>query len=140
MTNKILWSPNDKDNFLTITDRKKDLIVTSGGDNIAPQKIENMFSSVDFISQTVIFGDNRPYLIALIFINKDYSKKNNINSEIADHLKKINKNLSTIEKVRKYILIKEELTQSSGFLTPTMKIKKKKVFEKYKKEIDDLYN
>ena len=130
----------DKDNFLTITDRKKDLIVTSGGDNIAPQKIENMFSSVDFISQTVIFGDNRPYLIALIFINKDYSKKNNVNSEIADHLKKINKNLSTIEKVRKYILIKEELTQSSGFLTPTMKIKKKKVFEKYKKEIDDLYN
>ena len=125
----------DKDNFLTITDRKKDLIVTSGGDNIAPQKIENMFSSVDFISQTVIFGDNRPYLIALIFINKDYSKKNNVNSEIADHLKKINKNLSTIEKLRKYILIKEELTQSSGFLTPTMKIKKKKYLRNTKKKL-----
>ena len=130
----------DKDNHLIITDRKKDIIVTSGGDNIAPQKIENMFTSSDLISHVIIFGDNKPFLIALIFINNDYSKKNEINSEVDKYLKKINGKLSSTEKIRKYILINQELTLKSGFLTPTMKIKRKKVYEKYKKDIDDLYN
>ena len=130
----------DKDNNLIITDRKKDIIVTSGGDNIAPQKIENMFTSSDLISHVIIFGDNKPFLIALIFINNDYSKKNEINNEIDKYLKKINEKLSSTEKIRKYMLISQELNQKSGFLTPTMKIKRKKVYEKYKKDIDDLYN
>ena len=130
----------DKDNHLIITDRKKDIIVTSGGDNIAPQKIENMFTSSDLISHVIIFGDNKPFLIALIFINNDYSKKNGINNEIDKYLKKINEKLSSTEKIRKYILINQELTLKSGFLTPTMKIKRKKIYEKYKKNIDDLYN
>jgi long-chain acyl-CoA synthetase len=130
----------DEDNHLIITDRKKDIIVTSGGDNIAPQKIENMFTSSNLISQAIIFGDNKPFLIALIFINDDYSKKNGINNEIDKCLKKINEKLSSTEKIRKYILINQELTQKSGFLTPTMKIKRKKVYEKYKKDIESFYN
>ena len=130
----------DKDNHLIITDRKKDIIVTSGGDNIAPQKIENMFTSSDLISHVIIFGDNKPFLIALIFINNDYSKKNEINSEVDKYLKKINEKLSSTEKIRKYMLINQELNQKSGFLTPTMKIKRKKVYEKYKKDIEKLYN
>ena len=130
----------DKDNHLIITDRKKDIIVTSGGDNIAPQKIENMFTSSDLISHVIIFGDSKPFLIALIFINNDYSKKNEINSEVDKYLKKINEKLSSTEKIRKYILINQELTLKSGFLTPTMKIKRKKVYEKYKKDIEKLYN
>ena len=130
----------DKDNHLIITDRKKDIIVTSGGDNIAPQKIENMFTSSNLISQVIIFGDNKPFLIALIFVNNDYSKKNGINNKIDKYLKKINEKLSSTEKIRKYILINQELTLKSGFLTPTMKIKRKKVYEKYKKDIENLYN
>ena len=130
----------DKDNHLIITDRKKDIIVTSGGDNIAPQKIENMFTSSDLISHVIIFGDNKPFLIALIFINNDYSKKNEINSEVDKYLKKINEKLSSTEKIRKYMLINQELNQKNGFLTPTMKIKRKKVYEKYKKDIEKLYN
>ena len=130
----------DKDNHLIITDRKKDIIVTSGGDNIAPQKIENMFTSSDLISHVIIFGDNKPFLIALIFINNDYSKKNEINSEVDKYLKKINGKLSSTEKIRKYTLINQELNQKNGFLTPTMKIKRKKVYEKYKKDIEKLYN
>jgi len=130
----------DKDNHLIITDRKKDIIVTSGGDNIAPQKIENMFTSSDLISHVIIFGDNKPFLIALIFIDNDYSKKNEINSEVDKYLKKINGKLSSTEKIRKYMLINQELNQKSGFLTPTMKIKRKKVYEKYKKDIEKLYN
>ena len=130
----------DKDNHLIITDRKKDIIVTSGGDNIAPQKIENMFTSSDLISHVIIFGDSKPFLIALIFINNDYSKKNEINSEVDKYLKKINEKLSSTEKIRKYTLINQELNQKNGFLTPTMKIKRKKVYEKYKKDIEKLYN
>ena len=130
----------DKDNHLIITDRKKDIIVTSGGDNIAPQKIENMFTSSDLISHVIIFGDNKPFLIALIFINNDYSKKNEINSEVDKYLKKINEKLSSTEKIRKYTLINQELNQKNGFLTPTMKIKRKKVYEKYRKNIEKLYN
>jgi len=130
----------DKDNYLIITDRKKDIIVTTGGDNIAPQKIENMFTSSDLISQVIVFGDNKPFLIALIFINNNYSKKNEINNEIDKYLKKINEKLSSTEKIRKYILINEQLDQKSGFLTPTMKIKRKKVYEKYKKDIEGFYN
>ena len=130
----------DKDNHLIITDRKKDIIVTSGGDNIAPQKIENMFTSSDLISHVIIFGDSKPFLIALIFINNDYSKKNEINSEVDKYLKKINEKLSSTEKIRKYMLINQELNQKNGFLTPTMKIKRKKVYEKYKKDIEKLYN
>ena len=130
----------DKDNHLIITDRKKDIIVTSGGDNIAPQKIENMFTSSDLISHVIIFGDSKPFLIALIFINNDYSKKNEINSEVDKYLKKINEKLSSTEKIRKYMLINKELNQKNGFLTPTMKIKRKKVYEKYKKDIEKLYN
>ena len=99
-----------------------------------------MFTSSDLISQVIIFGDNKPFLIALIFVNNDYSKKNGINNEIDKYLKKINEKLSSTEKIRKYILINQELTLKSGFLTPTMKIKRKKVYEKYKKDIDDLYN
>ena len=130
----------DKDNHLIITDRKKDIIVTSGGDNIAPQKIENMFTASNLISHVIIFGDSKPFLIALIFINNDYSKKNEINSEVDKYLKKINEKLSSTEKIRKYILINQELTLKSGFLTPTMKIKRKKVYEKYRKDIEKLYN
>jgi len=130
----------DKDNHLIITDRKKDLIVTSGGDNIAPQKIENMFSTNYLISQVIIFGDNRPFLIALIFVNNEFIKKKEINNEIDIYVKKINEKLSAIEKIRKYILISGELTQKNGFLTPTIKIKRKKVYEKYKKDIEGLYN
>jgi long-chain acyl-CoA synthetase len=99
-----------------------------------------MFTSSNLISQAIIFGDNKPFLIALIFINDDYSKKNGINNEIDKCLKKINEKLSSTEKIRKYILINQELTQKSGFLTPTMKIKRKKVYEKYKKDIESFYN
>ena len=67
-------------------------------------------------------------------------KKNEINSEVDKYLKKINGKLSSTEKIRKYMLINQELNQKSGFLTPTMKIKRKKVYEKYKKDIEKLYN
>ena len=130
----------DSDNYLKITDRKKDIIVTTGGDNIAPQKIENLLTSKNEISKVVIYGDNKPFLIALIVVNEDAIKKNLIQEKINKIIKDTNDKLSTIEKIRKFIIVKDDFTQENGLLTPTMKIKKNLVFEKFNKQIQNLYN
>ena len=134
----------DEDNHLIITDRKKDIIVTTGGDNIAPQKIESLFSTLETTSQVLIFGDNKPFLVALVIIKID---KESIVTNIGDeeekiklHIKKINKKLSPIEKIRKSTFVVLNQNEINTFLTPTMKIKRNKVYEKYKKDIDKLYN
>ena len=124
----------DKLGRIIINGRKKDLIVTSGGDNISVQKIEGILNQFLEIEQVAIFGDNRPYLIALIVLNKDIKKIN---------LKKIleitNGKLNSIEKVRKFIEIKEPFTYENGMQTQTSKLKKKEIFSFYKKEINQLY-
>ena len=134
----------DEDNHLIITDRKKDIIVTTGGDNIAPQKIESLFSTLETTSQVLIFGDNKPFLVALVIIKID---KESIVTNIGDeeekiklHIKKINKKLSPIEKIRKSAFVTLHQDDINAFLTPTMKIKRNKVYEKYKKIIEELYN
>ena len=125
----------DKIGRLIINGRKKDLIVTSGGDNISVQKIENMLTEKIGIINAVIFGDNRPFLIALIFIERDTEE-----ISVKHIIEKINKSLNSFEKIRKFIIFKEKLSYENGFLTQTQKIKRKQVFENYKKEIDTLYN
>ena len=134
----------DRDNHLIITDRKKDIIVTTGGDNIAPQKIESLFATLETTAQVLIFGDNKPFLVALIIhkIDKNTSlvDVDNENKKIDLHIKRINKKLSPIEKIRKVCFATENLDQMSTFLTPTMKIKRNKVYEKYRKDIEKLYN
>ena len=134
----------DKDNHLIITDRKKDIIVTTGGDNIAPQKIESLFATLGTAAQVIIFGDNKPFLVALVLykIDKNTSLTNaeNEKKKIDLHIKRINKKLSPIEKIRKVCSAIVNLDQMSTFLTPTMKIKRKKVYEKYRKDIEKLYN
>ncbi len=124
----------DNQGRLLITGRKKDLIVTSGGDNISAIRIENIFLSFNEISQILIFGDNRPYLVALVKINDGYNEK-----DFKIILDKINKKLNLIERIRKYIIFKNELNYANGFMTQTMKIKRKSVFSFYKKKIDNLY-
>ena len=133
-----------KDNHLIITDRKKDIIVTTGGDNIAPQKIESLFSTLETTSQVLIFGDNKPFLVALIIINTDKDSPIDIVKDemekIELHIKKINAKLSSIEKIKKHLFVTLNQNEINTFLTPTMKIKRNKVYEKFRKEIDKLYN
>ena len=124
----------DKTGRLIINGRKKELIVTSGGDNISVQRIENILTEQVEINQAVIFGDNKPFLIALIHIEEKLSK-----SKIESMISKINKRLNSIERIRKYILLKKPLTYQDGFLTQTQKIKKKKVFSHFKNDIEKLY-
>ena len=125
-----------ENNYLIITDRKKDILITPGGDNISPLKIENMLTSLEMIDQAIVYGDYKPYLVALIIINKEFlSKKENLEIE----LQKINKNLTKVEKIKKYFVIEENFTIENGLMTPTLKLKRFKIINKYKKEFENLY-
>ena len=127
---------NPKDGYLKITDRKKDIIVSAGGDNISPAKIENIITNAVEIDQCMVYGDKKNYLVALIVINKEYSKEK---EKINNIIENINKKLTQVEKIKKIKLINENFSIENGLLTPTMKAKRKKVIEKYKKELEDLY-
>ena len=124
------------DGYLKITDRKKDIIVSAGGDNISPAKIENMITNEPEIEQCIVYGDKKNYLVALIVPNKEFLKeKEKINNVIEN----VNKKLALVEKIKKIQLIDENFSIENGLLTPTMKVKRKKVTEKYEKELEKLY-
>jgi len=126
-----------QDGYLKITDRKKDIIVNAGGDNISPAKIENMIINAPQIDQCIVYGDKKNYLVALIVPNKEFlNDKETINKTIEI----INKKLTLTEKIKKIQLIDENFSIENGLLTPTMKVKRKKVTEKYKKELENLYS
>ena len=125
-----------ENNYLKITDRKKDILISPGGDNISPLKIENMLISLKIIDQAIVYGDNKPYLVALIILNKDFQYKR---EEFEKELEKINKNLTKVEKIKKYFVIKENFTIENGMMTPTLKLKRFKIINKYKKEFEKLY-
>ncbi|MFL2891366.1 MAG: AMP-dependent synthetase/ligase [Candidatus Pelagibacter sp.] len=123
-----------KEGNLKITDRKKEIIVNLGGDNISPSKIENLLCLNEKINQSFVYGDKKTYLVALIVSDNDENKK-----EIQLYIENLNKNLSIIEKIKKFKLIKHEFTIENGLLTPTLKLKRKKILEKYKEELEKLY-
>jgi long-chain acyl-CoA synthetase len=126
-----------ENNFLRITDRKKDIIITPGGENISPVKIENDLLKLNFIEQALIYGDNKPYLVLLIVLSNDY--KNLTNEKILEEIQKLNKELPKIEKIKKFFIIKEQFTIENGMLTPTLKLKRYKIIKKYKNEFENLY-
>jgi len=123
-----------EDGNLKITDRKKEIIVSLGGDNISPSKIENLLCLNEKIKQSFVYGDKKTYLVALIVSESDENRK-----EIEIFLENLNKSLSLVEKVKKFKLINEEFTIENGMLTPTLKLKRKKILEKYKEDLEKLY-
>ncbi len=127
---------NPEDGYLKITDRKKDIIVSAGGDNISPAKIENMITNESEIDQCMVYGDKKNYLVALIVPNKEFFKEK---EKINNIIQNLNKKLTLVEKIKKIQLIDENFSIENGLLTPTMKVKRKKVIEKYKKELEKLY-
>ena len=131
-----------EDGFITITGRKKELIVNSGGDNIAPARPEASLTFQETIFQSMVIGDRRPYLVAVIV--PEIEKTNNMNDKeineiISSEVKKANEGLSSIEKIRKFIIAKEPFSTENGLLTPTMKVRRHKVVEIYGETLDDLY-
>ena len=125
-----------KDGYLKITDRKKDIIVSAGGDNISPAKIENQLSNSVEIEQAMVYGEGKNYLVALIVPNKEFIKNEEKFKEIVN---KINNNLTLVEKIKKFHLLNESFTIENGLLTPTMKVKRNKVILKYKNILENFY-
>jgi len=125
-----------QDGYLKITDRKKDIIVSAGGDNISPAKIENQLSNSPAIDQSMVYGDGKKYLVALIVPSKEFVNKKEKINEIVNE---INNGLTLTEKIKKFYLINENFSIENGLLTPTMKVKRNKVIVKYKNILENFY-
>ena len=123
-----------KEGNLKITDRKKEIIVNLGGDNISPSKIENLLCLNENIKQSFVYGDKKTYLVALIVSDNEEKEK-----EIQLYIENMNKSLSITEKIKKFKLISDEFTIENGMLTPTLKLKRKKILEKFKENLEELY-
>ncbi len=147
----------DEDGFVFITDRKKDLIVTAGGMNIAPQNVENLLKADPFISQAMVYGDRKPYPVALITVNPDeltkFARDNGILTTdpavVVKHPKVVESVVRTVEeknyqlqsyaKIKKFTILPADFSQEGGELTPTLKVKRKVVSNKYMSVIEELY-
>ncbi len=140
----------DADGFLRITDRKKDLIVTAGGKNIAPQYVEAKLKTIPLVSQVMVHGDKRKFVSALITLNPDEVAKMGLSyadgvksPAVRDVLEKAikerNKELESYQQVKKFAVLEKDFTIDAGELTPTLKVKRKAVTEKYKAILDGFY-
>jgi len=125
-----------QDGYLKITDRKKDIIVSAGGDNISPAKLENQLTNSSAIEQSMVYGEGKNYLVALIVPSKEFAGEK---EKIKEIVNEINKNLTLVEKIKKFYLINDNFSIENNLLTPTMKVKRNKVIQKYKNVLESLY-
>ena len=147
----------DEEGFLKITDRKKDIIVTAAGKNIAPQNIENLIKTDPIISQVMVHGDRRKFLSALVTLNKDeivhYAKKVGLDHKnyaellqnellfqyVKSRIDEKNRHLAKYETIKKFAILENDFSVETGELTPTLKVKRKFTSEKYKDIIESFY-
>jgi long-chain acyl-CoA synthetase len=146
----------DHDGYLSITGRKKDTIITAGGKNITPANIEAEIKQSPYVSQCVVIGDRRPYLVALITLDMEECVKlagekgwpkeaaelanhDEMRAMIQEHLDQVNERFARVEQVKKFEILPHDLSQETGELTPTLKVKRNVVTEKYEQEVDALY-
>jgi long-chain acyl-CoA synthetase len=147
----------DDDGFLRITGRKKDIIITAGGKNITPANIEAEIKQSPLVSQCLVVGDRRPYLVALVTLDAEevaklgaedpevgtdeasWPQSERLRGLIGDHIDRVNEKLARVEQVKKFAILPHDLSQEQGELTPTLKVKRNVVVERYADEIDALY-
>ncbi|HZA13465.1 MAG TPA: long-chain fatty acid--CoA ligase [Myxococcaceae bacterium] len=149
----------DRDGYVRITDRKKDIIVTAGGKNVAPQNIENLLKTFALISQSMVYGDRRKYLAALICVNEEAARKvladkgvtapqayaevarrPEIREEVQKIIDQVNAEQPSYSTLKRFAIMDQDFTQESGELTPTLKVKRKFATQKYKAILDGLYD
>ncbi len=148
----------DADGWLRITDRKKDLIVNSGGENIAPQRIESLLATDELIGQAVVYGDRKPYLVALIAPDRDaalawaaeqglpetdwahLAASKVLKKELQNRINRLLAPLNPFEQVRRIHVLPEPFTIESGLLTPTLKVKRRRVYDQYREVLEGLYS
>jgi long-chain acyl-CoA synthetase len=146
----------DADGFIKITGRKKDIIITAGGKNITPANLENEIKQHPLVSQCVVVGDRKPYLVALVTLDPEeavaYAKEHGLSEDpeqlaanpeivaaLEAHREKINEKFARVEQVKKLRILPHDLSQESGELTPTLKVKRAVVVSKHEREIEQLY-
>lgn len=144
----------DEDGYLKITDRKKDLIVNAGGKNIAPQLVEGKLKSSPYISQALVYGDRKPYLVALLTVEYDnvhrWAAEQKLSREgilespqfrelLKKEIKTLTADLANYEHVQSFAVIAEDFSIENGLLTPSLKLKRKPIIEKYRELIEGLY-
>jgi long-chain acyl-CoA synthetase len=146
----------DADGFLSITGRKKDIIITAGGKNITPANLEAEIKQHPLVSQCVVIGDRRPYLTALVTLDPEeivkYAQENElpedpqalasndqVKASVEEHVEQVNEKFARVEQVKKIDILPQDLSQETGELTPTMKVKRNVVADKYSEEIESLY-
>jgi long-chain acyl-CoA synthetase len=147
----------DEDGFLYITGRKKDIIITAGGKNITPANLENGLKQDQYISQAVVHGDRRPFLTALITLDPEeivpwakaqgiedtdmpsLAENEKVRALVQKAVDKVNEKVARVEEVKKFTILPHDLTQETGELTPTLKVKRNVVNEKFAQELEALY-
>ncbi|MGZ5375433.1 MAG: AMP-dependent synthetase/ligase [Solirubrobacterales bacterium] len=147
----------DEDGYLKITGRKKDIIITAGGKNITPANLEAEIKQSQWVSQCVVIGDRRPYLVALVTLDPEeiatlaeekgwpadpaqIAERDEMRALIQAHLDQVNEKFARVEQVKKFAILPQDLSQEGGELTPTMKVKRNVVAEKYADEVEKLYS
>ena len=125
----------DSNGYLKITDRKKDIIVNLGGDNISPTKIENLLCLDEKIKQAFVYGDKKNYLVSIIVTESQTD-----NRIIKKIIEELNKNLTLIERIKKFLIINNEFTIENRMLTPTLKLKRKEIIKNYKQALEKFYS
>jgi long-chain acyl-CoA synthetase len=146
----------DEDGYLKITGRKKDIIITAGGKNITPANLESEIKQHPLVSQCVVIGDRRPYLIALVTLDPEealkYAEENglppdpealadnpDVHASIMAHVDQVNEKFARVEQVKKVKVLPRDFSHEGGELTPSLKVKRSSVAVKYAKDVDDLY-
>ncbi len=131
----------DEDGFVRITDRKKDIIITAGGKNVAPQNLENALKASRFVSQAIVVGDRRPYVTALITLDAaEVAASGRDATELAQELvEEVNRDRVRVEQIKRFAVLSRDFTQEAGEVTPTLKLRRKVIHDHFADEIERLY-
>jgi long-chain acyl-CoA synthetase len=134
---------SDEDGFLVITDRKKDIIVTAGGKNVAPQNLENELKAHKVISHALVVGDRQPFVAALVTVDRDAIdgwSEPEVHAAVQAAVDDVNTDRSRYEQIKRFAILPRDFTQEDGEVTPTLKLKRKVILDHFSREVADLYD